>query len=226
MDDEVENVFGNQPDSFSSERHDREHSRDESSKTSARLMLIRMVNRVPLLDGAEASACGLVRGIMGKRSTWNSFGLDVSMSSAADLNDFFGGKRAKPRETAPLNTDGCFIPTYEVSDSVQVAPFFQSSTHSLFEPEDEEEKLFDQEEEEQLSDNDSILGEAKKRKRKSRKLLLPAHLRLGNILIIAQIHATPSALPLPTLSKVCFHKLMLLIDVRASRCYILTTSEQ
>eukprot|EP00978_Attheya_sp_CCMP212_P012851 scaffold32099_cov50-Attheya_sp.AAC.10 len=201
MDDEVENMFGTRPDSFSSERHDREHSREESSKTSARLMLIRMVNRVPLLDGAEASACGLVRGIMGKRSTWNSFGLDVSMSSAADLNDFFGGKRAKSKETAPLNADGCFIPTYEVSDSVQVAPFFQSSTHSLFEPEDEEEKLFDQEEEEQLSDNDSILGEAKKRKRKSRKLLLPAHLRLGNILIIAQIHATPSALPLPTLSK-------------------------
>ena len=51
---------------------------------SAKLMLVRMVNGVPLLDGAEAMACGLVQGIVQKQPTWNSFGLQVTSLSSDD----------------------------------------------------------------------------------------------------------------------------------------------
>ena len=153
-----------------------------SDMPSARMTLVRMVNRIPLLDGAEASACGLVQCVATKQSVWSSFGLSVSHGTdmtAADLR--------------------LFVPTYAIRDSDSVASFFQNrSPHQLFELHDLENGEDEQAGTEQ-DDEDDFEDKAIKPTQSSP--LLPAHLRLGNILIIIQIHAHPSSLPLPTLSK-------------------------
>mmetsp|Transcript_13621 Transcript_13621/g.20733 ORF Transcript_13621/g.20733 Transcript_13621/m.20733 type:complete len:583 (+) Transcript_13621:499-2247(+) len=145
---------------------------------SAHLQLIRMVNRIPLLDGAEASSCGLVRGVA-NQCIWSSFGLSVN--------------HEKPSK---LETLCPFIPTYTVKDGDRVASFYQKSPHQLFENSFCEENQY-------LSENrqtDKLDGQGFS-KSPSEFLLLPAHLRLGNMLMIIQINAKPSLLPLPTLSK-------------------------
>jgi hypothetical protein len=175
----------------------RNKSHDESGE-AAKLILIRMVNRIPLLDGAEASSCGLVRGLSSKKTTWNSYGLDVSpliegrVPSALDGND-----------DVRNDIDAC-IPSYHVRDSAQVAPFFRTHSHALYETDSEDESGSDEEASDCPSDcsSDEETNVRNKRKRKKMTKLLPAGLRLGNVLLIAQIHANPSALPLPTLSKV------------------------
>jgi hypothetical protein len=162
---------------------------------SAKCMLVRMVNGVPLLDSAEASACGLVQGMVQQQSTWNSFGLHITQSSCArgqhlptnfgqddDDSSSSGGGGV---ESQPLDhQQDLFVPTFGVRDSTQVAPFLQSGIHDLYELNQVEEN----------SGTASVLH--------GRHGFLPAHLRIGNILVIVQIHAKPSSLPLPTLSKV------------------------
>ena len=162
----------------------------------ATLKMIRMVNRIPLLDGAEATACGLVQGLANKQ-IWGSFGLSVGKSSSLS-ND----------------QDGTWVPTFEVQDSEQVAPFFQSQTHALWEA---------REDHDDDGDTDDIEARCRrKRKKESRSGLLPAKVRLGEILVIVQIHADPLSLPLPTLSKVRrldhFHDMYSVINLAAFEC--------
>ncbi|CAB9511646.1 expressed unknown protein [Seminavis robusta] len=168
---------------------------DASSSEAATLMMVRMVNRIPLLDGAEASSCGLVQGLLLKKRVWNSFGLEVTstgpLGQSAVQGDSHAGKLALTK-----------LPTFQVHDSDQVAPFFKSANHALFED------TFDEEPEEEEEDSDldidieDVLRRQGKRKRKKRRnWLLPAGIRLGKILVVMQIDAEPSTLPLPTLSK-------------------------
>jgi hypothetical protein len=164
---------------------------------SATLMLIRMVNGVPLLDGAEASACGLVRGIAQKQSTWNSFGLRVTPTTS--LGTFVEVEDDSDDESSPLGPGELFVPTYAVRDSDQVAPFIRSGTHDLY---DMEEWDAEAEEDDASSSGDETERRSTRTKKSAKNQFLPAHLRLGNILLIVQITAKPSSLPLPTLSKV------------------------
>lgn len=155
---------------------------------SANMVLIRMVNRIPLLDGAEAIACGLVQGLAAKKRVWNSFGLDVTL------------------HYDPSNITK--LPIFQVRDSDQVAPFFQTGTHALYEededdPDDPDGDNGSSDEE----DGSDAGGDGAKRKRKRmRRILLPAKVRLSNIVVIVQIHAEPTTLPLPTLSKVSINR--------------------
>ena len=155
---------------------------DDKNK-AASMVLIRMVNKIPLLDSAEAVACGLVQGLSSKKRMWNSFGLNVNL------------------KVEPSNVNKLLL--FEVTDSEQVAPFFKSGAHNLLEQDEEN----DAELENDADDNDSFnipADDVTKRKRNKlrHRNLLPASVRIGNILVIAQIHAEPTSLPLPTLSKV------------------------
>jgi hypothetical protein len=105
-----------------------------------------------------------------------NFGQDDDDSSSSSS----GGVESQPLD----HQQDLFVPTFGVRDSTQVAPFLQSGIHDLYELNQEEEN----------SDAASVLH--------GRHGFLPAHLRIGNILVIVQIHAKPSSLPLPTLSKV------------------------
>jgi hypothetical protein len=175
MDDDQDEDEGE--DALPWNRTDKAESRDAAS-----MVLVRMVNRIPLLDSAEAIACGLVQGLASKKQMWNTFGLQVThhVSNHGSLSR---------------------LPVYEVKDSAQVAPFFEnhsrgglldddgdSSASSEFEPDPE---------------YDMPRGRKRKPKgsRRAQRQLHPAQIRLGNILVIVQIHADPSSLPLPTLSK-------------------------
>jgi hypothetical protein len=152
--------------------HKEDTAPEDTESSAATMRLVRMVNQVPLLDGAEASACGLVQG-MSKKAVWGSFGLHV-----AKLNE----------------PDGDFwTPRFDICDSDQVAPFFQSQTHKVWEARQKN------------SDEDLVEDDpGKKRKRHvvTRSSLLPAKVRLGQLIVVVQIRAAPSSLPLPTLSKV------------------------
>mmetsp|Transcript_13634 Transcript_13634/g.21081 ORF Transcript_13634/g.21081 Transcript_13634/m.21081 type:complete len:775 (-) Transcript_13634:393-2717(-) len=148
---------------------------------SAPLTLIRMVNRIPLLDGAEASSCGLVRGLASKQRMWTSFGLSINHETQSSVENLHP-----------------FVPTYKVKDADSVASFFQRSPHQLFEEGFDEEN---QDVSESTKSDDDSDGNGHTVEKPRKCLALPAHLRLGNILVIIQINATPSSLPLPTLSK-------------------------
>jgi hypothetical protein len=162
-----------------------------SETRTATMALIRMVNRIPLLDSAEAAACGLVQGITARSLTWNSFGLGVARSN----------ERAK-KELAQRGRT--FVPYFAVKDSDHVAPFFARGNHARFEDDDDG---CDNDESDEDSDSSDCGTEqprttTRKRNRKKKQvILLPAHLRLGNILLMVQINADPKTLPLPTLSK-------------------------
>lgn len=159
------------------------------------LALIRMVNGVPLLDTSEAIACGFVQGVASKKRLWSSFGLAVAHLA----ND--GGARKATLARAP---------TFSIRDSDQVAPFFQRGAHALFQGGLEEEVDDDDEcrEDDGFDTGECISAdEWRKRKRRAGRVvrspqLLPAKVRLAKCFCILQIHAKPSALPLPTLSKV------------------------
>lgn len=172
-----------------------------ATSPSAKLMLVRMVNGVPLLDGAEATACGLVQGIVQKQSTWNSFGLHVSPATS-DRDFPFEQNDDSSADTEDDHADSgmpgeLFVPTYDVRDSDQVAPFIRRNTHDLYDMDNEDDGSASS------GDDGSARGG-----RRDRNGFLPAHLRLGNILLVVQIHAKPSSLPLPTLSKVRMVKLL------------------
>ena len=77
-----------------------------------------------------------------------------------------------------------------------MAPFLKSANHALFEDPLDEDDLCDVDVEDLV---DSQRG--KRKRKKARKWLLPAGIRLGKILVVVQIEAEPSSLPLPTLSK-------------------------
>ena len=73
-----ENVSDEESDS------DSDHGVSFENRT-ATMAVIRMVNRIPLLDSAEAAACGLVQGILTSSSTWKSFVLAARLSWHAHL---------------------------------------------------------------------------------------------------------------------------------------------
>jgi len=162
------------------------HGRNESKKrNSAELQVVRMVNGIPLLDSSEALACGIVNKVSSNSDTWNCFGLCVTR------------KNENNQGTEPLTEQN--TPTFEVNDSAQVAPFLTTSSHSLFY---DQSKGLDHL---NSSDDDDFDTENRRWKRKKERQVrchLPAAVRLGHILMIVQIRAKPSALPLPTLSKV------------------------
>ena len=182
---EVENSGENLP----QDATDTSASHPDFDRSKAKIMLIRMVNRIPMLDGAEASACGVVRGLQ-QKSLWNSFGLDISPMCSLS-------------PTASVQ-QALHVPTFSLADSAHVAPFFsRNSTHELF----SDDELSDDESECELDDVEDMLNNglnvAGKRKRNRKSLLLkPAGLRLGNILVIVRLNSKSSQLPLPTLSKV------------------------
>ena len=165
---------------------------------SAKLMLIRMVNGVPLLDGAEAFACGLVQGIAQLQSTWNSFGLSVLPATSLRVT-FAEDQGDSDNESSPIISGENFVPKYAIRDSDQVAPFIRSGTHDLF---DMDEWDAHSQCDDASSTGDEREGSQTQRKRCVPNQFLPAHLRLGKVLLIVQITAKPSSLPLPTLSKV------------------------
>ena len=142
----------------------------------ATMKLIRMVNHIPLLDGAEGCACGLVHGLANKL-IWGSFGLHVAQSNDTDKVSW--------------------TPTFDVRDSDQVAPFFQQQQHGLWEG--------NANEDDSTYDNDTTTSNSDRQKRKhgmiSRRPFPPAKARLGEVTVIVKIQAAPSSLPLPTLSK-------------------------
>ena len=154
-----------------------------NSPWNGSMMLIRMVNGVPLLDSVEAKACGLVLGLASMTNTWKSFGLEVTLS-----NECLGVENsARPanegNDHQPIvrtNTNSILnIPTFEVKDSTELYKYFRCSAHEKFDFESDDESK-----------------DCKKEKK------LPAGIRIGKILVVVHIHAVPSQLPLPTLSKV------------------------
>ena len=187
--------FNESSNSYEVDRHEVAtiQTSDSHDNKSAKVLLVRMVNCIPLLDGAEASACGLVHGLMKNQSIWNSFGLEVSNCSILD-KDLTGAINS------PSITSELFIPTLSLRDSAQVSPFFSQDISLTLNRGSKIEDV--------VNDNNQILNRTnetstKERRKQDKKVLfLPAGLRLGNILIILQLHAKPSELPLPTLSKV------------------------
>ena len=157
-----------------------------NKKTSSELQVVRMVNGIPLLDSSEALACGVINKVTSNSDTWNTFGLNVSRKSENDQG---------PVPSNELNT-----PTFVINDSAQVAPFLMSTTHSLFRDQSRDRDQSSSDDDE--SDTENRRG--KRKKARQVQCLLPAALRLGDILMVVQIRAKPSALPLPTLSKVSF----------------------
>lgn len=151
------------------------NNHEDASSWTASMVLVRMVNRIPLLDSSEAVACGLVQSIASKKHVWNSFGLEVSQNSTANVAKLL-----------------CF----NVTDSEQVAPFFRRGNHALLEEEDD-----DEDEDETGTPEENVILGKKRRRRRGPRHVLPASVRLGNILLVVQIYARPSTLPLPTLSK-------------------------
>lgn len=189
FDDDEDSIASDQGDNDDFRNHGTQKSCPETDRSKAKIMLIRMVNRVPMLDSAEASACGLVRGLQHK-SLWNSYGLEIAAVQALPGRD---------QEHASIS-EALHVPTFSLGDTAHVAPFFTKNTvHEL---------LSDDESSDVDGDDDSLSGSeeraaaTRKRRRRSKMALKPAGLRLGNVLIIIQLNAKSSELPLPTLSKV------------------------
>lgn len=145
---------------------------------AARLQLIRIVNDVPIIENAEAHSCGLVHGIADTK-LWGSFGLDIE------------------RSVTTSQSTKASTPSFRLRDSNLVAPFInKNANHRLLGESNDDEDL------DQRSNE-------KNRKRRRRGVhasneLCPANVRIGVILVVVHVRANPSALPLPTLSKVRF----------------------
>ena len=170
------------------EKDDDDHDNEETTNNtpdmpSAQMTLVRMVNRIPLLDGAEASACGLVQCLASKQSMWASFGLSAKIGTDLTAQDL-----------------RLFVPTYDIRDTDSVASFFQNrNPHQLFEMHDHDGGNNVDTGRPEVGEETEYESKPKSQARSTQ--LLPAHLRLGKMLVIIQIHAQPSSLPLPTLSK-------------------------
>ena len=202
-------VFG--PDSLEDNGCGDENSNDESYLTAqnrfnhdhlvstAKLSVVRMVNGIPLLDGPEALACGVVQKISNNTATWSSFGLDLALRKRGDSGVHALGERRRQ-----IDKD---TPTFLINDSAQVAPYFRDNAHASF-----HDQSHDYSESSSDDDFDPETMHRKRKKKRSSRSILPAPLRLGHVLMIVQIRAKPSALPLPTLSKgeylqCCFYPL-------------------
>ena len=199
MDDSMVDIEGDENDDNTPSGDSMHDSRD---LCKGNVMLVRMLNHTPMLDGAEAFACGIVNGIANNQSTWNSFGLEVT------ANDFKTAQSKGAHRSMKSSSDvphKLLIPSWSLKDNDQVAPFFaHNRNHSIYEgfltddDGDEGQNSVDD------FDIENDLESCKSRKRNRMKQLRPAGLRLGNVLIIVQLHAKPSELPLPSLSKVIY----------------------
>lgn len=149
----------------------------------SKLHVVRMVNGIPLLDSSEALACGVMRKVSSSTATWNSYGLEISQNNENDLE-------------------------FEVHDSSQVAPFLKQSTHSLFQDRCRDYESNGEEDEEDADEFDVEWCRGKRQMKRRKRYILPAALRLGHVLMVVQIRAKPSTLPLPTLSKVSTKSLL------------------
>lgn len=150
------------------------NKRDPEDCCNAKLMVIRMVNRIPLLDSAEASACGVVR-CASRRMLWNTIGLEIS------TDEVFSSK----------NSSNLHVPTFCLRDSAHVTPFLTGKTnHSVYK--------FECIDGYSSSETDS---EHHKKRKTNEAVLHPVGLRMGSVYILVQLNADPSELPLPTLSK-------------------------
>ena len=182
----------------------RKEENDYGNDTSAKICVIRMVNQIPLLDGAEASACGIVKGVSRIQSVWNSFGLDVS--PLCELGLSYSRSTDTTSYVRQQHAYSLHMPTYSLKDSANVASYLeQNRTHDLFEDEDTEtEETESKVEDDELSCEsfDERKRDRTRQRKKKRMLLLPVGLRLRKVLIIVRIDANPVDLPLPTLSKV------------------------
>ena len=147
--------------------------------SNAKLMVIRMVNRIPLLDSDEAFACGVVRGVT-RGFLWNTIGLEISTD-----------------ETSSMERLNLHAPTFSLKDSSHVAPFLTGKTnHSVYKFESSDGYL--------SSDADSQsenLDQQDKKRKRNQVVLHPVGIRMGNVYILVQLNAEPTELPLPTLSK-------------------------
>jgi hypothetical protein len=191
-------VFGPEPDDVSSDggsAHDEysqschHDSNQDKIGRSATLQLVRMVNGIPLLDSPEALACGIVQKVSNNGANWNSFGLEVSSKK---MNESVTKRNGGDNGT----------PLFNIEDSAQVAPFFRESAHGLFHGKHRQDDNDDDSSSEEDTFDPGHSTRKRKKARSSLASLFPAALRLGEILMIVNIRAKPSALPLPTLSKV------------------------
>ena len=173
---------------------------DSRDLCKGNVMLVRMLNNTPMLDGAEAFACGIVNSISSNQPTWNSFGLEVTANNIKTVKSKGSNHLLKSSSDVPHKL---LIPSWSLKDSDQVAPYFaHNRNHSMYECFSND---TDGDEGQHSSDGFDIengLEFSKSKQRYRMKQLRPAGLRLGNVLIIVQIHAKPSELPLPSLSKV------------------------
>jgi hypothetical protein len=167
-------------------------------RSKANVMLVRMVNHVPLLDGAESVACGITLGLQ-QKTVWNSFGLEISAVADSLLDDDCKDS---------FIHEGILAPTFYLRDSAHVELFISKPNRNHAMISDDEVESTSNGSNSEDSDIDNVLHSlsSKRKKRQGRstlRSLKPAGLRLGNILVIVQLSAKSVDLPLPTLSKVC-----------------------
>jgi hypothetical protein len=100
------------------DQHSFEHQQLLSAEEKpATLELVRMVNDVPLLDGAEAHSCGLVHGLENK-TVWGSFGLEIRRKTVDHSQNWCSTpERCK------------WTPTFELQDHKQVAAYIQKDSN-------------------------------------------------------------------------------------------------
>eukprot|EP00804_Cyclotella_cryptica_P023610 CCRYP_011939-RA/>CCRYP_011939-RA protein AED:0.03 eAED:0.03 QI:0/0/0/1/1/1/3/0/958 len=186
-------VFGPEPDDVSSDGETADSNQSKTNRSST-LQLVRMVNGIPLLDSPEAVACGVVQMVANNGANWNSFGLEVSLKK---MNESASKRSGGDNDT----------PMFHIVDSAQVAPFFRESAHGLFYGKNRQDDDDDDDDDDEGSSSVEYIFDPghstrkRKKERMSLDALLPASLRLGEMLMIVNIRAKPSALPLPTLSK-------------------------
>ncbi len=149
----------------------RSNSSIDSSEKATTLQLVRIVNDVPIIENAEAHACGLVHGVANKR-VWGAFGIDIEKTTTTASN-------------TSLPT-----PSFLLRDSSLVAPFInRNANHQQLETEVCE------------TDHDENCKSNRKRRKGAQNYLRPVNVRIGKILVVVHVRANPSSLPLPTLSK-------------------------
>lgn len=143
---------------------------------AARLKLVRIVNGVPVMESAEAQSCGLVHGVTNK-DVWGSYGLDIDRRTSLAL------------DANTLNL------SFQLHDSNIIAPFINKNPNHKQLKLNKSERIHKRNREEEKCEQ--------RRKILPNQDLRSASLRIGTILVVVEIHAAPSSLPLPTLSKVC-----------------------
>lgn len=191
-DDDDDLCAENEHQSLDSSRDTAQNMHDRSK---ANVMLVRMVNHVPLLDGAESVACGITLGLQ-QKTMWNSFGLEIS----AVMDTLIDGDCKDS-----FIHEGILAPTFYLRDSAHVELFISkpNRNHAMISDDDSISNGTDSEDSDVENALQRLSSKRKKRRgRSSLRSLKPAGLRLGNILVIVHLSAKSADLPLPTLSKV------------------------